>query len=152
MAFLDEGTPRWTDCLQSGGSGATAITGATDDNLLVVLSRAVGAKYDTANLTTAATDVIAGVTAGADSFESPDPYSNASPKLVRVKTSEKMRVRTATAYVAANYGKGIAADQTTNQEGWAIVAATGGVGRIVGGETIDGKHYLDFWMNEASPR
>lgn len=148
MGFLDEGNSRWETVAQSG-SGSAQITGATEDNLLVVLSKAPTDKYKAAKLTTAATDNFHGVTAGADDFDSQDPYDKANHKLLRVKTSEKLRVRTATAYVSANYGKGVAADATSGQEGWGTVAATGGKGFIVDGETIGTAHYLDFWMEES---
>ena len=155
MAFLDEGTPRWDTCRQ-GGSGVTVVNSLTEENLLVKGSKPVGEKYERVALTNAATDVIKGVTAGQDDFNSDDPYELTEFGICRVKTAQKLRVRTATAYVAANYGKGINPDATTGQEGWATVAATGGTGRIAGGETIGtggtAKHYLDFWMDEASPR
>ena len=151
MAFLDEGHSRWTEYVQSG-SGNTAIDSDTEDWLLVKGSQATTDKYRAAQLTNAATDVIDGVTQGADDFKSIDPYKPEEHNLVRVKTAEKLRVRTATAYVATDYGKGIAPDATSGNEGFATVAATAGTGRIVGGETIGTKHYLDFWMNESSPR
>lgn len=156
MAFLDEGTPRWDTCRQSGSGGA-AVNSLTESNLLVVGNKVVGEKYERVALTTAATDIIKGVIDGTpDDFNSTDPYTSESFGLVRIKTSEKMRVRTATAYVASDYGKGINPDATTNQEGWAVVASTGGTGRIVGGESIGSganiKHYLDFFMDESSPR
>ena len=151
MAFLDEGTPRW-DTYEQGGTGVTAVTSTTPEYRLVTASRAAGAKYDKVALTNAATDVIEGVTAGADDFNSVDPYELKDVKMCRVKTSEKLRVETATAYVAANKGKGINPDATSGNEGMAVVAASGGTGRIAGGETIGTKHFLDFWMNESSPR
>lgn len=150
MAFLDEGQPKWETCRQ-GGSGGTAVNSNTDSNLLVTGSKAVGEKYERVALTNATTNVIKGVIDGKpDGFNSTDPYTNGRFGLVRVKTAEKMRVRTATAYTASDKGKGINPDAANI--GYAVVAATGGTGRIDGGETIDGKHYLDFWMNEASPR
>ena len=153
MAFFDEGTPRWGS-YEQGGTGVTAVTSETPEYRLVTASRAVGAKYDKVALTNAATDVIEGVTAGADDYASIDPYTTppSNVKLTRIKTSQKLRVETATAYVAANKGKGINPDATSGNEGMAVVAATGGTGRIDGGETIGTKHYLDFWMNESSPR
>lgn len=151
MGFLDEGTPRWETC-QQGGTGVTAVNSLTEQNLLVKGSRGVGAKYEQVALTNNAADIIKGVTAGQDAFNSDDPYELTSFGICRVKTAEKLRVRTATAYVAADYGKGIAPDATSGNEGFATVAATGGTGRIVGGETIGTKHYLDFWMDESSPR
>ena len=149
MAFLDEGTPRW-DTFQQGGSGDTVVNSLTDDYLLVKGSKNTTDKYEVAALTSAATDVIRGVTAGADDFNSTDIYTNSKFGIVRIKTGQKLRARTATAYVASDYGKRVAADATANQRGWVTVVSTGGVGRVVGGETINSIHYIDFWLDESS--
>lgn len=148
MAFLDEGKSRW-DTYEQGGSGVTAVTATTERWLLVTASKALTDKYAKVEKTNEATDVIEGVTDGADDFASTDPYTRKDSRLIRVKTSQKLRVRTATAYVAANKNKGIAPDDTVGNEGFATVEATGGTGRVIGGETIGGKHYLDFWKDES---
>ena len=120
--------------------------------MLVKGDKAVGAKYAVVRLTTAATEIILGVTAGVDSEATMDPYELASSRKVRVKTSKKLRARTATAYVVANYDRRIAPDATN--DGYVAVVTTGGVGRCVGGETlsVDGtdRHYLDFFLDESS--
>ena len=148
MAFLDEGTPRWEDISQ-GGTGTTAITGSTDNNLLVVMSKAPTDKYKAGRLTNAATDDFGGVTAGQDSFDSNDPYELKTQKMMRVKTSEKLRVRTATAYTGTNYGQKVVPDATSGNEGFGSAHATNGKGFIVGGETVGSHHYLDFWLDES---
>lgn len=148
MAFLDEGQPRW-DTYKQGGTGDTAVTSDTERWLLVTATKAPTDKYATVALTSAATDVIEGVTDGGDDFNSTDPYTREDQKLVRVKTGSKIRVRSATAYASANRNKGIAPSAAADQDGWATVASTGGYGRIVGGETVGAKHYLDVWVDES---
>ena len=147
MAFKDEGTPRWETC-EAGGTGGVAVDADTDEFLLVLGDRAAGAKYATVQLTTAATEIIKGVTAGVDSDETMDPYELTTSRKVRIKTSKKLRARTATAYVVANYGQTVIPDATN--DGYVATHATDGVGRVVGGETIGTRHYLDFFLDESS--
>lgn len=146
MAFFDEGTPRWETC-KAGGTGATAITADTEDYLLVVGSKAPNDKYTTVSLTDAAADVIYGVTGHVDSEESMDPYDYENHRLTRVKRGKKLRCRVTAAYTAANHGQKITPSATNGQEGQGVMGATG-VGRIVDGETIESKHYADFFMSE----
>lgn len=148
MAFIDEGTPRW-DTFEAGGTGDTAVDSSTEANLLVVGSKGTTDKYEKVALTSAAIDDFCGVTDKVDGFNSDDPYKLTSLKLVRVKTSKKLRVRTDTAYVAADYNKSIVADATSGKQGYGVVSSTNGKGRVVGGETIGTKHYLDFWLDEG---
>jgi hypothetical protein len=149
MAFKDEGTPRWETC-EAGGSGDTVVNADTDEFLLVKGDRAAGAKYATVELTDLATEIIKGVTRGVDSEETMDPYELSTSRKVSIKTSKKMRARTATAYVVANYGQTVVPDATAGNEGYVDAHATDGVGRCVGGETIDTRHYLDFFLDESS--
>lgn len=148
MAFLDEGQPRW-DTYKQGGTGNTAVTSETERWLLVTATKAPTDKYATVKLTNATTDVIEGVTDGGDDFNSTDPYTLKDQKLIRIKTGKKIRVRSATAYVASNRNKGITPSAAANQQGWVTVASTGGYGRIIGGETIGSKNYLDVWVDES---
>ena len=145
MAFKDEGTPRWETCHAS-----TGIDADTDEFLLVEGDRTAGAKYATVQLANATAEIIKGVTAGVDTEETMDPYDLATSRKIRVKTSKKLRCRTATAYVVANYGQVVQPDDTSGQEGWGVAHATVGQGRIVDGETIDSVHYLDFFLDESS--
>ena len=150
MAFKDEGTPRWETCI-AGGSGDTAVSADTDEFLLVEGDRTVGAKYATVQLTNHATnDVIRGVTAGVDTEETMDPYDLLSSRKTRIKTSKKLRARTNTAYTAADYDSRVAPDATAGREGFVAVVSSGGQGRVVDGETINSRHYLDFFLDESS--
>ena len=97
MTFLDEGTPRWEDCI-AGGSGPVAVNADTEDHLLVVGSKAPGARQVTVRLTNTATDVIHGVTDRVKSVESFDPFALAKGREVRIKRGEKLRCRVTTPY------------------------------------------------------
>lgn len=143
MGFINKGRPCWETYI-----AGTGITPTTEDHLLVKGSRAVGAKYLTAALTTAATDKIDGVTAGVADKAVMDPYTYNEHQLVRVQRGQYIWVRTGTAYTAADYGKGIKADATANQNGWATVADDG-VGRIDAGKTDGTKHYLGVWLDKS---
>lgn len=160
MAFFDEGTPRWDTCI-AGGSGDDAVTATTEEFLLVEGDKDPGDKYTTVKLTNPAdaaaanTMDIYGVTAGgSDTDASMDPYELKSSRKIRIKTSKKLRCRTATAYVAANHGQKVVPSHAANEKGWGNADATNGQGRIVGGETIgtgsSAKHYLDFFIDESS--
>ena len=150
MAFKDQGTPRWETCI-AGGTGDVIVDADTDEFLLVKGDRAPGAKYATVELTNHATnDRIRGVTSGVDSEETTDPYELATSRKVRVKTSKLLRARTDTAYVAADFDRRVAPDATSGQEGYVATVTSGGVGRCVGGETINSIHYLDFFLDESS--
>ena len=148
MTFYSEGISRW-DKIEQAGSGATALTATTPRWRLVTTTKAPADRYAKGELTNATTDVIAGVTDGADDFASTDPYTLKDSKLARIKTSCLLWVETATAYVGANKDKGIEPDATAGNEGMATVAASGGTGRIVDGKTVGGKHYLAFWKDES---
>ena len=50
-------------------------------------------------------------------------------------------------YTPSNFGNKIAPSATSGQEGWGVMGASG-EGKVVGGETIDGKHYADFFFDE----
>lgn len=148
MAFKDEGQPRW-ETYDAGGSGDTAVTASTPSHLLVKGSRAVGAKYKKAALTSAATDTIDGVIDHVRSEETTDPYENIDIRQVRVKRSKKLRCRVDAAYAAANYGQSIAPSADSSQRGWGTFSATYNGTFVDGGETIDGVHYADFWKDES---
>ena len=142
MAFLDEGTPRYETYKQGTANSAS------ERWLLVKGSKAIGAKYPTADLTTAASDNFDGVLDNAEAGNVTDPFDTSfTGGICRVKTGEKLRVRTATAYAASNYNQRIVPDATNN--GYGSASASNGKGRIVGGETIGTKHYLDFWLDES---
>ena len=151
MAFKDQGTPRWDTCI-AGGTGDVAVNADTDEFLLIKGDLAPGAKYPTVELTNHATnDKIRGVTAGGvDDEATMDPYDLTETVKLRVKTSKKLRARSSAAYAAADYGRRIAPDATSGNEGYVSAVTSGGVGRCVGGETIDSVHYKDFFLDESS--
>ena len=47
-----------------------------------------------------------------------------------------------------NFGDKITPSAKVGQEGWGVMGSSG-IGRVVDGETIDGKHYADFWFDES---
>ena len=148
MAFLDEGTPRWEKC-NAGGANATAVTASTPRySLLVGSHAAVTDKLATVALANVATQKPYGVLdqGGADTNETMDPYTLKSSRKCRVKRSEKLRVRADAAYTAGDFGNQI---KPTTVAGVAESVASGGFGKIVGGETIGSNHYYDFWIDEA---
>ena len=147
MAFLDEGKPRWEDC-EAAGSGDTQITATTEEFLLVTGTKAPGDKYTKCELTNAADDVIFGVTRHVSPKMAYDPYIHKKIRMVSVKRGEKLRCRVKVAYTAANFGKKIVPSANSGEEGWGIIGDSG-IGRVVDGETIDGKHYADFWYEES---
>lgn len=148
MAFFDEGTPRWEKCT-AGGTGGTAVDASTKRWSLVIGSVAnTGDKLATVALTNVAAQKPYGVIDqdGADDNETMDPYTLSSARRVRVKRSEKLRVRADAAYATTNFGQQI---KPTTTAGVAEAVASGGFGRIVGGETIGTDHYYDFWVDEG---
>ena len=148
MAFLDEGTPRWEKCT-AGGSGDTAVAANTPRwSLLVGTKPGLTDDLTTVALTDAATQKPYGVLDqdGSDKNPTMDPYSLKSARRCRVKRSEKLRVRASAAYATTMFGQQI---KPTTTAGVAEAVASGGFGKIVGGETIGTNHYFDFWIDEA---
>ena len=148
MAFYDEGTPRWEKC-NAGGANTTAVTASTPRWSLVVGSQAAATdKLATVELANATTERPYGVLdqEGADKNETMDPYTLKSSRKCRIKRSEKLRVRASAAYATSMFGQQI---RPTTTPGVASAVASGGFGRIVGGETIGSNHYFDFWIDEA---
>ena len=152
MAFFDEGTPRWEKCV-AGGTGGTAVGTSTKRYSLLVGSQPNAKdKYTTVALTNTTSQKPYGVLdqEGADENATMDPYTLESNRKCRVKRSEKLRVRGNEAYAVAKFGMQI---KPTATAGVAEAVASGGFGKIVGGEsvTVDGttEHYFDFWIDEA---
>ena len=52
-------------------------------------------------------------------------------------------------YTPGNFGNKISPSATSGQEGWGVMGNSG-EGRVVDGETIDGKHYADFFIDKSA--
>ena len=148
MAFFDEGTPRWEKCIAGGASNTAVSTSTPRWSLLLATDASANDKYKTVALTNVATAKPYGVLDqdGADNNETIDPYTLKNSRKCRVKRSEKLRVRADAAYATTDFGAQI---KPTTTPGVAEAVASGGFGRIVGGETVDGVHYYDFWIDEG---
>lgn len=134
-------------------SSETAIAGATitssidlDGTLLVFGQRGLGEGPPTVELTSDAAHVPIGTVKQRRRNELV-PFGQTAPTKVRyvdVINDGVVRVRTNTAYVTANFMAKITGDLNAARRGWAIIATNQASARhrVVGGETVDGKHYL----------
>lgn len=52
-------------------------------------------------------------------------------------------------YTPGNFGNKISPSANSGQRGWGIMGDSG-EGKVVGGETIDGKHYADFFVDKSA--
>ena len=53
------------------------------------------------------------------------------------------------AYTPGNFGNKITPSANSGQRGWGVMGNSG-EGNVVGGETIDGKHYADFFVDKSA--
>ena len=159
MAFVDVGQARWETCIAED-TGDGAISSTTAENLVVTISAAAkGAKYKTVEIphpadAAGAREVnIYGVTAGkADDNGFMDPYTLTESKFIRIKTSKLLRARAVAPYADAQKNGRVVCANAADKLGQVRVTTVAGEGqgKVVGGETINGIDYVDFYLDESA--